>query len=240
MNIYEKLQKCRTDLQNTALKKSGNNKFAGYNYFELADFLPKVNELFREVGLCGIVRYDKEMATLDIVNSEKPEEKIQFTSPMSSAALKGCHEVQNLGAVETYERRYLYVTALEITESDVLEPTTGKPEDKEKEARRQSNREKIKNLPNKPTTQTPGPVPEGHDPFTDPDHEMREDIRRMILDMTLGDTKEAGLFLKKHTAREENGVTIPGTTSTRNLFGDILVSTYEKVLVIYTEWKEKQ
>lgn len=41
MNIYKKLQKCRVDLQNSNLKKSGNNKFAGYSYFELGDFLPK-------------------------------------------------------------------------------------------------------------------------------------------------------------------------------------------------------
>lgn len=125
MNIFEKLQRCRTDLQRTEMKKSGLNKFAGYSYFELADFLPKINELFGDIGLCGIVKYGKEMATLDIVNTEKPEETIQFTSPMSTAALKGCHEVQNLGAVETYIRRYLYTTALEITESDALDKTTG-------------------------------------------------------------------------------------------------------------------
>jgi hypothetical protein len=40
---------------------------------------------------------------------------------MSTAALKGCHEVQNLGAVETYIRRYLWVTALEIVEHDAID-----------------------------------------------------------------------------------------------------------------------
>jgi hypothetical protein len=45
---------------------------------------------------------------------------------MSTAALKGCHEVQNLGAVQTYIRRYLWVTAMEIVEHDALEATTGK------------------------------------------------------------------------------------------------------------------
>ncbi|MNP43870.1 ERF superfamily protein [compost metagenome] len=50
---------------------------------------------------------------------------VEFTSPMGSAALKGCHEVQNIGAVETYQRRYLYVTALEIVEHDALDSTTG-------------------------------------------------------------------------------------------------------------------
>jgi hypothetical protein len=50
---------------------------------------------------------------------------IHINSPMSSAALKGCHEVQNLGAVQTYLRRYLWVTAMEIVEHDALDATTG-------------------------------------------------------------------------------------------------------------------
>jgi len=44
---------------------------------------------------------------------------------MSSAALKGCHEVQNLGAVLSYLRRYLWQTAFEIVEHDALDATTG-------------------------------------------------------------------------------------------------------------------
>jgi hypothetical protein len=60
-----------------------------------------------------------------IVNIEKPDETIVLTSPMGSALLKGCHEVQNIGAVETYQRRYLWVAALEIIEQDALEETTG-------------------------------------------------------------------------------------------------------------------
>ena len=42
---------------------------------------------------------------------------------MSKAELKGCHEVQNLGAVETYIKRYLYQNCFEIVESDALNGT---------------------------------------------------------------------------------------------------------------------
>ena len=58
------------------------------------------------------------MATLTIINSENTDEKLTFTSPMSEASLKGCHNVQNLGAVQTYLRRYLWVNAFEIVEQD--------------------------------------------------------------------------------------------------------------------------
>ena len=126
MNIYEKLNKCRIELQTMNLKKSGQNKFAGYYYYELADFLPVVNKLFNGNKLFSRVSFGTELATLTIVNTEKPEEMVVFESPMSSAALKGCHEVQNLGAVQTYLRRYLYTVALEIVEHDALDAVTGK------------------------------------------------------------------------------------------------------------------
>lgn len=132
MSVYKKLSEARVKLQNAGLKKSGKNKFANYDYFELEDFLPKINEINKEVGLCSIVSYGQELATLRIFDVEKSEEVIELTSPMAQAELKGCHAIQNLGAVESYQRRYLYMTAYEIAECDVLDATTGsdKKEDK--------------------------------------------------------------------------------------------------------------
>lgn len=122
--VYAKLQKARIKLQSAAIKKSGHNKFAGYQYFELGDFLPTINEIFNELGLCSVISFDKELATLRIIDTDNGG-AITFTSPMADANLKGCHPIQNLGAVETYSRRYLYVTALEIVEHDALDATTG-------------------------------------------------------------------------------------------------------------------
>lgn len=129
-NIYSKLQKARCEFQEKPLKKSGHNKFAGYHYFELGDFLPTINALLEKYNLCSHINFTNELATLTIYNSENTDEKIEFTSPMSEANLKGCHSVQNLGAVQTYLRRYLYVNAFEIVESDGLEATTGKEDTK--------------------------------------------------------------------------------------------------------------
>ena len=124
MSVYKKLNQARLELQNTKLTKSGNNKFAGYQYFELGDFLPAINNIFANVGLCGVVSFGRELATLTITDTED-NSNIVITSPMESANLKGCHPIQNLGAVETYTRRYLWVTALEIVEHDALDATTG-------------------------------------------------------------------------------------------------------------------
>lgn len=124
MSVYKKLQDARMKLQNTALKKSGHNKFAGYYYFELGDFLPSIQKICAEMNLCGVVSFDHNMAYLQI-NDTEDGTSVMFTSPMSSAALKGCHDVQNLGAVQTYLRRYLWVNAFEIVEHDALDATLG-------------------------------------------------------------------------------------------------------------------
>ena len=122
MSVYKKLSKARVMLQQVEMTKSGNNKFAGYKYFELADFMPHINRIFDELGLCGYVSFYKEEAILQIVDVDAPEtNSIVITSPMAEASLKGCHPVQNLGAAETYQRRYLWVTALEIVEHDALD-----------------------------------------------------------------------------------------------------------------------
>jgi hypothetical protein len=119
MNIYEKLNEARIKFQESGIKQSGQNKFAGYTYYELGDIMPVINRLAKELGFSCLVSFG-EIATLEVVDSSKPEERIKFTSPMSTANLKGCHDVQNLGAVETYIKRYLYQNTFEIVESDGL------------------------------------------------------------------------------------------------------------------------
>ena len=125
MSVHQKLMQARIALQGKKLSKSGKNKFAGYNYFELGDFLPTVQEIFLSLGLAGYVSYGSDAAVLTIVDSDNPDDAIEISSPMSSAALKGAHEIQNLGAVQTYLRRYLWVTAMEIVEHDALDATLG-------------------------------------------------------------------------------------------------------------------
>lgn len=124
MKVCKKLVEVRNELQTMSLSKSGHNKFAGYKYFELGDFLPAIQTLFKKHGLCDVISFTQELATMVVYDVEDGS-SVTFTSPMGSAELKGCHEVQNIGAVETYQRRYLYVTALAIVEHDALDAVTG-------------------------------------------------------------------------------------------------------------------
>jgi len=129
LKVCKKLVEVRNELQTMPLSKSGHNKFAGYKYFELGDFLPAIQGLFKKHGLCDVISFTQDLATMVIYDTEDGS-NVTFTSPMGSAQLKGCHEVQNIGAVETYQRRYLYVTALAIVEHDALDAVTGSQDSK--------------------------------------------------------------------------------------------------------------
>jgi hypothetical protein len=121
MNVYQRLNAAREAFHSQELRKSGHNKFAGYQYFELGDFVVPALAIFKHVGLTSVISFGADQAVMRIVNTEKPEDFIEITSPMSEANLKGCHPVQNLGAVQTYTRRYLWVAALEIVEHDAID-----------------------------------------------------------------------------------------------------------------------
>lgn len=127
LNVYQKLIKARQMFLNGGAKKTGKNMALEFKYFELADIVPLVTEIFNEIGLVGIVSYDNENAVMNIVNTDNPEEIIIFTSPMRfTEPNRGTNPLQALGASHTYLRRYLYMMALDICEPDSIEPALKK------------------------------------------------------------------------------------------------------------------
>lgn len=121
MNVFGKLAEARAKFKTAKVQKSGENKFQGYKYFELADILNAVTDINREVGLATVETVTADCATLEVVNVDDPADRIEFSVPMSTAQLKGCHPVQNLGAAITYVRRYLYQNAYSVAEPDQLD-----------------------------------------------------------------------------------------------------------------------
>lgn len=120
MTVFEKLNEARLRFQNAGVKKSGENKFAGYKYYELSDILPFINQIANELKFCCVINYKEDLATLDFCDIEK-DEKITFTCPMCKTTVKGATEVQCEGAVITYLKRYLYQNCFEIVEGDMLD-----------------------------------------------------------------------------------------------------------------------
>ena len=125
-NVYEKLLDARVKFLHEGVTKSGKHMELRFKYFELDDIVPIAMRIFSEVGIVPVVSFTEELACMDIVNIDNPEEVVRFSSPMRyPRENKMVHPVQALGGAQTYLRRYLYMMALDICEPDQIEPSTG-------------------------------------------------------------------------------------------------------------------
>ena len=68
--MLKKIAQLRASKELQKIKKSGENKFAGFMYFELADFLPVVNKLELELGLLSVFNIKDEVASLKVYDLE--------------------------------------------------------------------------------------------------------------------------------------------------------------------------
>lgn len=144
MNVYGKLIEARKKFLDAGVKKKGVNRYAEFKYFRLDEIIPTKQKIFREVGLADIITFGNEVATLTIYNVDNPDESIDFMSQLAPDESMIKNPIQKVGAIQTYVRRYLYLLALDIIESDGIEETTDKPvEVEEKSAKtkvKKSNR----------------------------------------------------------------------------------------------------
>jgi hypothetical protein len=158
MSVHKKLMQARVKLLSVEMKKSGLNKFAGYSYFELGDFIPHVQTIFNDLGLCGVVSFDTDHASLTITDVDDGK-VIVIHSPMAEANLKGAHPIQNLGAVLSYQRRYLWMAAMELVEGDPID--SAPPVEAPKPVATQTPAPAAKPA-QKPIKQRPDPIPPQH------------------------------------------------------------------------------
>jgi hypothetical protein len=120
MSVYRKLQAARAEFLSMPVKKSGKNKFAGFEYFELSDFIPTVSKLFDMAGLCGVVRFTDTEASLTVYDADG-DGSIVFTSPLVMAENAKGQAIQSMGSTHTYFRRYLWLLAMDIVEVDLVD-----------------------------------------------------------------------------------------------------------------------
>lgn len=125
-NVHRKLQKAKLELAKKDIKKSGKNAYTGFAYFELSDFLPHIVEILESLALCSTINIEEKTAKLEIINTENPEDRTSVTIPIATANVKGANDMQNLGATQTYLRRYLYMLAFDIVENDISDSLINK------------------------------------------------------------------------------------------------------------------
>ena len=133
-NVYQKLIKAREQFLNSDVQKTGKNMHLSFKYFELDDIVPTAIRIFAAIGLVPVVNFTTDTATMTIVNTDNPEDTVAFVAPfnqiapiMSNTGKQATNEMQALGSSITYMRRYLYMMALDICESDSIDANAGKP-----------------------------------------------------------------------------------------------------------------
>lgn len=148
------------DLQNCKLKKTGNNKFAGFNYFELGDFLPQLTKLIHDNGANDIFTIEKVDMDNDnlwaVLRIKYNGETVSTWMPFREySAPKGMQEIQYLGGLMTYYRRYLYMAMFNISESDLVDSLDNektkpvvKSEPKKQEVKHERTEEELGNKVN--------------------------------------------------------------------------------------------
>lgn len=159
VNVYQKLLAARTKFLESNVEKSGKNMHLQFKYFELEDIVPTATRIFSEIGLIPIVTFDSEVATMTMVNTDNPEETAVFFAPfnqlapiVSNSGNAVTNEMQALGSSITYMRRYLYMIALDICESDSVDagigakPAAPKPAEKKAPATQEQRQEVKENL----------------------------------------------------------------------------------------------
>lgn len=133
-NLNESIIKIRVELQKSKIKKSGKNSYAGFDYYELADFLPKLNELMEKEGINDIFKIENEEATLTLIKGGESQVYkmpfVLFETPINTRIdnktgevrqVKSMQDIQYLGALNTYYKRYLYLNAFGITDGEVID-----------------------------------------------------------------------------------------------------------------------
>ena len=132
-NIYSKIMKVRKEFKNRRIEKSGKNEFQNFSYLELSDFIPIAIDLCESVGLythtnIGTIT-NKEYATMTVVNVDNAEEKVVYSLELPCISKEGAfnNKIQDIGKMETYIRRYLYMLFLDIAVADSVDSEDNRP-----------------------------------------------------------------------------------------------------------------
>lgn len=143
-SLYQKLAEIKLEISKASLKKSGMNKYSGFSYYELADILPTIIMACQKHGVYTYTTYDNELAKLVAINTDDGNERIEITSPMRTFELKGSNQIQVLGGIETYSRRYLYLAMFDIVESDSFDANCGSEKNVEVPVKKEAPKQVIR------------------------------------------------------------------------------------------------
>ena len=125
MNLYQKVAKIKGEMSSMKFSKTGRNSFTKFNYFQLDDFEPTLEKLCSQYGVVTYFQFALDAARMVVVDADDPTQKIEVDSPVDVSFGKTSTKMQDIGSMQTYARRYLFMSFFGITESDFLDEVAG-------------------------------------------------------------------------------------------------------------------
>ena len=125
MNLYQKVAKIKGEISSMKFSKTGWNKFTKFSYFQLDDFEPTIEKLCSQYGVVTYFQFEMNCAHMIVLNCDDPSQAITVDSPVEVTFGKSGAAMQDIGSMQTYARRYLFMSFFGITESDLLDEVAG-------------------------------------------------------------------------------------------------------------------
>ena len=130
IKLFTKIQEAKIKFLNAGVKKSGWNNGFKYHYYELKDIVPPALKIFSDLNLATQFKFDQTIGKM-IVYDLDTGYSTEYTSPLPILDGRDTREaMQNIGAVETYTRRYLYLQLFDVVEADQFDVVFDKPKNR--------------------------------------------------------------------------------------------------------------
>ena len=117
VKVHEALMVVREEVLVNAKEMSGENKYQGFKYYTLQDFMPALIKSLRKNGLSYVENFSPTEASLTVIDKQSGS-YVTTTCPIDYSHLKGASPMQSIGASMTYARRYMWVSLLGLVEFD--------------------------------------------------------------------------------------------------------------------------
>ncbi len=126
MNITEKLLEARKLIKETSIKKEGRNTFSKYNYFTPSQVSELVNTVCQELKMIPMFSLCKDefglFGKLLLVDIEVADNKLdtwEFEMRTEMPSMTATNMTQQMGGCETYTKRYMLMSAFDITDNNL-------------------------------------------------------------------------------------------------------------------------
>ena len=115
-NLIKKVAEARSII---SIGKTGTNKFANFNYYQIDEIYAQAKEVFKDLGIVTIVSSDylgdsTIKFTLDVMSDDSDGKLSYSVITKLNEGMKGAQPAQEAGATITYATKYLYGLLLMI------------------------------------------------------------------------------------------------------------------------------